>query len=364
MPFPSAAPLILAGALPDSTWLSLSLRQQAAHHPGWHSFAARARLMEASIAPAGTVPEPGHLRYLAQCFQLERAAVWPAFELLNTLLKDRPPNQPRPAGASSILGPALNDPGLHVVAQPESIGFWRLQPVHFLLGRDHIRLMDPGSLNLEEDEASALWQAVQPLFSAEGLTLGMHAPGIWWLTAQSGAAALALQTFSLSGAIGRSIEARLPQGEHRRRWQRLLNECQMVWHTHPVNAQRESRGQWPINGLWIEGPARSIGARDLETREPSTLQPTAAVNTPPLEHRIDHRLLDAQHAGDPSGWLEAWQQVCRDHFQEGRMPQVAVLTGDGGWRVLSLSAKGQTWAEGLKRLLRQDSSSALDWLMP
>ena len=353
MTLPSHATLILAGALPDSAWLPPKLRDQAAQNASWCRFVSRARLVEARIEPAGSVPEPGHLRYLAQCFQLERPAVWPALEL------------------QVELGHELS-----------SHSVWRLQPVHFLLGRDHIRLMDPRVLNLGQDEAQALLRSAQPVFEAEGLRLGMHAPGVWWLTPEAPSADLCLETFSLVGAVGRSIEARLPQGEHRRRWQRLLNECQMIWHTHPVNGAREARGQLPINGLWLEGPTRGRQASSQSAVDASSLRHRAQADSPLAAHQVDTRLLEAQSSGDPSAWHETWQRVCREYFEIGpqtgagakpadvvqrsatMMPGVTVLTGDSGWRMLGPQSAGLSWAHGLRRLLGRGSSQALDWLMP
>lgn len=363
MPLPAPAPLILAGALPDSNWLPLVLRQQAAAHPAWRGFVSRARLTQARIDPAGTVPEPGHLRYLAQQLALERPSMWPALQLLNLLVKHASASQ-TPEGEALSPPPGIENSGARVMTPSGAAGFWRLQPVHFLLGRDHIRLMDPGDLNLEAADARALWQAVQPVFAAEGFITGMYAPDIWWLSTPPGSADLALDTFSLAGAIGRSIEARLPQGAHRRRWQRLLNECQMIWHTHPVNAQRESCGLLPVNGLWLEGPARKIEAAVQDAVDSSPRRPAASAATRWLEGRIDDRLLEAQNTGNPSAWLDAWQRVCQDHFEDDSAPEVTILTGDGGWRVLGLSAKQIPWTQGLKRLLGRGSHNALDWLMP
>jgi hypothetical protein len=47
-----------------------------------------------------------------------------------------------------------------------------------------------------------------------------------------------------------------PQEDSLREWRRLLNEIQMVWHTHPVNLARAERGEVPINSLWLFGGAK------------------------------------------------------------------------------------------------------------
>jgi hypothetical protein len=38
-----------------------------------------------------------------------------------------------------------------------------------------------------------------------------------------------------------------------KRWRKLQNEIQMLWHIDPVNKEREQRGMPSINSLWISG---------------------------------------------------------------------------------------------------------------
>jgi hypothetical protein len=350
-PLPSL--LILAGALPDAGWLSADLRGQAAALPAWHRFASRARLIEAAIETVGPVPEPGHLRFLAQRHGLARASAWPAFELAQTL-------QASPA----------HRPGQGVAASDDR-PLWCLQPVHFLLGRDHIRLMDPRALALDLQESQDLQQAVAWVFEEEGLVLGLHSPGLWWVQARTHESQLQIQTFSAAGTIGRSIEARLPAGAHARRWRRLLNECQMIWHAHPINEARQTRGQLAVNGLWIEGPSHdpglpvsisshAIGMTQTSRGEPPRIDPPYAE----IPH-VETRLLEAQSTGDPQAWLEAWQEVCETHLggQADRFAQI-VLAGDCGWRLLA-SGRRTGWASRISAwLARVKPRTHEQWLIP
>jgi hypothetical protein len=350
-PLPSL--LILAGALPDAGWLSAGLRGQAAALPVWHSFASRAQLIEAAIEAVGPVPEPGHLRFLAKRYGLASASAWPAFELAQTL-KASPAQQPGQGAAASDDRP-----------------LWCLQPVHFLLGRDHIRLMDPRALALDLQEAQDLQQAVAAVFEEEGLVLGLHTPGLWWAQARTPESQLQIQTFSAAGTIGRSIEARLPAGAHARRWRRLLNECQMIWHAHPINESRQIRGQLAVNGLWIEGPSHDpglpapnsshqAGTTQTSRGEPNRVDPRYA-QTPYLETR----LLEAQSTGDPQAWLEAWREVCEMHLggQTDHFAQI-VLAGDCGWRLIA-SGRQTGWASRISAwLARVKLQAHQQWLIP
>ena len=38
-------------------------------------------------------------------------------------------------------------------------------------------------------------------------------------------------------------------------WRRLMAELEMLWHAHPVNAERAKRGLPPVNGVWFWGGA-------------------------------------------------------------------------------------------------------------
>ena len=53
--------------------------------------------------------------------------------------------------------------------------------------------------------------------------------------------------------LGKNIQPYLPQGGDSVYWRKLLNEIQMLLHTHPVNLQREAAGKLPVNSLWFWG---------------------------------------------------------------------------------------------------------------
>jgi hypothetical protein len=297
---------ILAGALPDPAWLAGSLRDQAIATPAWQQYVARADCTEEVLSAPGARAEPGHLRLMAKMHALPGASAWPAFELARQ--------------------------GLLPLDKP----VWRATPVHFLLGRDHVRLSDPATLELDASQASALLASVRALFLEDGLELTLHSPQVWSMHPTGLASPWQLETYSLAGAIGRSIDARLPEGPHARRWRRLLNELQMTWFDHPINQTRESQGLWPINGLWIEGPAGPFPAG-------ASADPRACT----LEVRSDERLHQAQMSGDPQSWLQVWQSIWSEPWPEFAPGARLALTGDAGWRILDFGIARPWW----KRLL-------------
>jgi hypothetical protein len=49
------------------------------------------------------------------------------------------------------------------------------------------------------------------------------------------------------------IDEKLPTGPDAMRFHALMNEPQMLLHEHPVNAEREARGEPALNSIWFWG---------------------------------------------------------------------------------------------------------------
>ena len=59
---------------------------------------------------------------------------------------------------------------------------------------------------------------------------------------------------------GQQLDANLPRGPQAARWHALLNEIQMALHDHPVNLEREQKGEPAVNSVWFWGAGRLPGA--------------------------------------------------------------------------------------------------------
>lgn len=133
-------------------------------------------------------------------------------------------------------------------------GYWlRADPVHLLAHRDRLTLLEPGTLNPTAEDASELVALLNRHFSVEGLEFHAPHPARWYLRTSR---TPRLLTRELSLAAGRDIAGTLPIGEDSLRWRRILTEIQMLLHEHPVNQRRESRGEPPINSVWLWGGGR------------------------------------------------------------------------------------------------------------
>jgi hypothetical protein len=136
-----------------------------------------------------------------------------------------------------------------------------VQPVHVRIAHDHLVLIDPASLELSDEEASALLAVARPLIEELGVRIEAPNPVRWYL---SGDGFGTLAGASPLRASGRNIEIWLPHeahsGERSRAWMKLQNEVQMAWFEHPVNEAREARGLPAVNSIWFhaQGAARPV----------------------------------------------------------------------------------------------------------
>lgn len=130
-------------------------------------------------------------------------------------------------------------------------GTWfLLNPVHMHIARDHLILTDMRRLSMTAEESRALFATARELLEEAGRTLHYCTAHAWLLRADEWAG---LHTATPDAACGHNVDIWLPKGEAERSWRKLLNEIQMAWHIHPVNAAREARGESTINALWLWG---------------------------------------------------------------------------------------------------------------
>lgn len=125
-------------------------------------------------------------------------------------------------------------------------------PVHLRFHQERLILADGATLSIETAEASQLSTSLNEYFADLG-EFRVTAPERWYLRL---AAEADFQTPPLSAMAGRRISQQLPE-ESRTAWLRkLLNEAQMLLHSHAVNEARENKGQASINSLWLWGPGK------------------------------------------------------------------------------------------------------------
>ena len=126
----------------------------------------------------------------------------------------------------------------------------RADPVHLRADQSSLRLFDSHSFAVTQAEADELVAAFNGFYAERGWRLEAARPQRWYLSMSSDPE---IDTRTISDVVGRSVDACLPRGEAAASWHAILNEIQMLFHDHPVNAAREQRGEPLINSVWFWG---------------------------------------------------------------------------------------------------------------
>lgn len=128
-------------------------------------------------------------------------------------------------------------------------GAWlRADPAFLRLQREQMLLLPNPPITAAE--ATQFCTALNDYFTGQGLQFFAPHPQQWYVRLEQRPA---LKTVPLSQVAGRNVHDLLPQGQDALRWHQLFNEIQMVLFAHPLNAQREEQGAWPINSVWLWG---------------------------------------------------------------------------------------------------------------
>lgn len=130
-----------------------------------------------------------------------------------------------------------------------------LQPVHLHATRDHLILMTQSQIDLTPAESASLLKVALPYIEEDFENPVFFQGGCDWFIPAGPFASLA--THSIDQAHGRNIDWWMPRDSDEaglaKRWRKVQNEIQMLWHIDPVNEAREQRGLPSINSLWISG---------------------------------------------------------------------------------------------------------------
>lgn len=264
-----------------------------------------------------------------------------------------------PAGPLGLLGDG-GDPG------PD---FWfRADPVHLVADRDRLRLLGPEALDVRQDEADALVAAFNDFYADDGLELAAPTATPWYLRCRTQPR---LDTVPLARALEATVDESLPTGPDAPAWRARLNEIQMFLYGHPVNQERESRGQPMINGIWPWGGGvlPSIGAdwHRVLGDDPLLLGLARAgsVDTgpwppdaralldgpiPPSTLVVTETLPVVRDGLSFSAWEEAvaqladqWALPLESALRDGRLGELTIDSGSGGRRVIHRASLRAFW---------------------
>jgi len=142
--------------------------------------------------------------------------------------------------------------------------FWmRADPVHLRVGRDSLVLADGAAFQVSRAESEALVETLNRHFG-EAMLFYPVRPARWYVRLDK---APDMQTTPAAAARGAAIDEMLPSGPDAVRFHALMNEAQMLLHEHPVNTEREARGEPALNSIWFWGG----GVIDAERARPFSM---------------------------------------------------------------------------------------------
>jgi hypothetical protein len=127
--------------------------------------------------------------------------------------------------------------------------YWLLaDPVHLAPDRDQLVLMPSSMLELQQEELQALARAFDGVYGAEGWHLEFLRAEQGYLRAPR---VLDVVTYDPEAFVGGPVLEAMPSGPDGTHLKQLMNETQMLFHTHAVNTLREEAGRPTINSLWL-----------------------------------------------------------------------------------------------------------------
>lgn len=195
-------------------------------------------------------------------------------------------------------------------------------PVFLQSGIDQV-LLQPELPMLTMDAVTELLYVLNKHLAEDGLQLCAAYPQRWYLCGEK-VADPDLRTTPLSQALGQGIFPLLPQG-NKRYWHRLLNEIQMVLHSH---------GNTSTNALWLWGAAAASHQPGLQVQAGfvgSSITAKALAHAGDIDHQAAGKLAECRfESGDyhiileelllpavsdnPQQWQQAMHELAENWF--------------------------------------------------
>lgn len=144
---------------------------------------------------------------------------------------------------------------------PGSDCWMRLDPVCLHPDRTEAILVAHDELALDDNEANALQESIRPLLDEWSVRLIKTTPHDWYAQLPEH---ISLSTTAMIEAKGLGISRLMPTGKDQIKWHGLMNEVQMLWHTHPVNLEREQQGRLQASSVWMWGCGSLPKASDVK----------------------------------------------------------------------------------------------------
>ena len=221
--------------------------------------------------------------------------------------------------------------------------------VHLAPDRDQLVLMPQALLQALPEELAALAAAFDSLYGAEGWKLELMPSGRAYLRSPR---PLGVVTFRPQAIAGQPVLEYMPQGGDGVQLKQLMNEIQMLFHTHAVNRAREDAGQPLINSLWLWGggalPAGGPLARPVTVAgDMPLLRGLALWAGGEAEASIPTSAAGENVLGSASMDIDAmerdWFAPLLARLKTGSVQELALHLGDFGLFILDSGAARRFW---------------------
>ena len=292
----------------------------------------------------GRLHEQSLLRWLSQGrLESTGAPVDPLAEVLRELGRDYPPEG---LAALRMWGQTGDRPGTWLAAA---------DPVYMEPQLDRLFLHALGPADVSRPELRRLFDALQATLGSDG-SLGFARLGsCGYIRSEQ-----PMVTSSVSTPLmdRQNPAGSLPPADAAADTLNLISEIEMTLHAQPVNEERQSRGQPPVNSLWLWGggyaPQQSrVPLPPLYADEPILRGYWKSASSAVYEWPGSiATCIDAAPAGfvaslslaqGEDAALEAELTVLRDALRSGRLDRVVLIAADGLRATLRRSDRFRVW---------------------
>lgn len=178
----------------------------------------------------------------------------------------------------------------------QTSSYWlRADPICIQPDRDTAVVMAHEELALTQEEANKLVEEINAHFSDEPWKIHALHPHRWYLehnTTQD------LQTTPLFKVLNQDVNPYLPKGGNAKYWTQCANEIQMLLHGSNINFERESRGCWPVNSVWLWGGGALPESNKITTTHTKIISNNIVMQGIGKYYNIEIRRLDENFIND------------------------------------------------------------------
>jgi len=136
------------------------------------------------------------------------------------------------------------------VGESKHTWYVRADPVCLQPDRDRVVMVSANLTNITMADAQAISQEINHIYRDEPWQFVTPHPQRWYILLQDDPC---IETAGIDQVMGQNIDNYLPTGPNHKYWRSILNEIQMLLHSHSVNEQRSSQDLPSINSLWLWG---------------------------------------------------------------------------------------------------------------